>query len=110
MERYHKNKKKSLISWLDKFFSNVSSISNLPIKHIKASFIIFFLGIVTIFRGHFYNKKFHYIQNLKKSTEELRVEFLILKSNYEYNSKLSKIEKRANQLGLFLSKEPPVVI
>lgn len=68
------------------------------------------VGMTTIFRGHLYDKKIQKIQKMKRENENLRVEYIILKSNYEYNSSLSQVEKRANTLGLFAFKTPPKIL
>ena len=69
-------------------------------------FVLFlsFLGIVYIANAHYAEKKVRTIQSLQKEVKLLRWEYMSIKSENMYNSKLSEVKKVANEQGLRLRK------
>ena len=75
-------------------------------------FVLFlsFLGIVYIANAHFAERKVRRIQSLQKEVKLLRWEYMSLKSENMYDSKLSEVKKLANEQGLKLRKPKKIQV
>jgi len=73
-------------------------------KNLLFVLFISFLGIVYIANAHFAESKVRCIQDLQKEVKLLRWEYMSLKSENMYDSKLSEVKKIANEQGLKLRK------
>ena len=74
-------------------------------------FVLFlsFLGIVYIANAHYAEKKVRTIQSLQKKVKLLRWEYMSIKSENMYNSKLSEVKKVAEEEGLKLRKPKKII-
>lgn len=75
-------------------------------------FVLFcvMLAMIYIWNNHTAQKLVTEINHKAKELKELRWDYLTIKSDLMYKSKLSEVKQRANNLGLKELKEPPYKI
>jgi predicted membrane protein len=88
------------------FFIKKESLS----KFIPAIIIVVFLSIVYISLSHFHVKNLKEKEDLKKQLNELRSEYISVKSNLMKKSNQSEVAKRLETEGIKELRTPPKVI
>ncbi|NLR90747.1 MULTISPECIES: FtsL-like putative cell division protein [Flammeovirga] len=91
-----------------KFLSNDAEDENS--QYIQKVVFVTFLGIIYIANSFQAEKSHLRINQLEKSVERLRVEYSTLKYDFINESKRSKIEEKAANMGLVPLENAPIVI
>lgn len=85
--------------------SHLGALSaELLFKNLLFVLFISLLGLIYIANAHFAEKKVRQIQSMQRDVKQLRWEYMTLKSENMYNSKLSEVRKNAENDGLKLRK------
>lgn len=90
---------------VDKFFNE-----GLPLRFLSPILFITLLGIIYIGNLHYAEKNIRKINRLEVQVEDFRADYTTLKANYMYASKQSEVSKKALELGLTESENPPFKI
>lgn len=85
-------------------------IDGLPTRYLPIILYGFLLGVIYVGNTHYYERAARQAENLEQEIENLRVEFISLKSAYMLASKQSTVAKRVAPLGIIESNEPPFKI
>ncbi len=83
--------------------------AELLFKNLLFVLFISLLGLIYIANAHFAEKKVRQIQSMQRDVKQLRWEYMTLKSENMYNSKLSEVRKSAESDGLKLRKPRKIV-
>ena len=90
--------------------SHLGTLSaELLFKNLLFVLFISLLGLIYIANAHFAEKKVRQIQSMQREVKQLRWEYMTLKSENMYNSKLSEVRKNAENDGLKLRKPRKIV-
>ena len=100
------------------FFSLLENVINvekffdkgLPTQFLLPILFITALCIIYIGNLHFAEKSIRKISKLRVEVEDLRADFTTLKADYMYTSKQSEVAKKAAEIGLIESVDPPYKI
>ncbi len=87
-----------------------SSGTEVIFKNLLFVLFISFLGIVYIANSYFAEKKVRKIQALKKEVKDLRWEYMALRSEIMYESKLSEVSSKAEEKDIKLTKPLRIII
>lgn len=90
---------------LDELFERGVPLTYMP----KVLYVTVFV-IVYIANGHYAERNVRKIEKLKSEVEDLRADYITIKSEYMFQSKQSEVAKRAEPMGIYESSEPPVKI
>lgn len=82
----------------------------IPIEYLPKVLFCTVLVIIYIANGHFAERNARKIEKLKQEVEDLRADYITMKSDYMYESKQSEIAKRAATMGIYESDVPPTKI
>ncbi len=107
---YKKQKKESLFSLIEKFLQKTAISEGLPIKYLPYIIFIFILGLFYVANTHYHQKISRKISLLEEKVTDLRVSYTTIKASCMHNIKQSEIAKKANEIGLTESKQPPFII
>jgi len=101
----------SMFSALDKLM-NLDQLfeKGIPLEYLPKVLFCTGLVIVYIANGHYAERTARRIDKLKQDVEDLRADYITMKSDYMYQSKQSEIAKRAEVLGIYESDVPPTKI
>lgn len=90
---------------------NVSrQTSNLVFGNFSFMLFVGFLAILYVANAHFAEKQVRDIQKTKKEINELKWQYMSMKSNLMYRSMQSQIDTSLEQTGIDLSADGPKVI
>lgn len=92
---------KNLDDWIQWLFEKIS-------KNIQFLFFWFLLCMVYIWNNHLAQNLVRDINKKAKELKEMRWDYLTIKSDLMYESKLTEVLPRANQLGLEELNNPPI--
>jgi hypothetical protein len=81
-----------------------------PLEYLPKVLFCTALVIIYIANGHFAERNARKIEKLKLEVEDLRADYITMKSDYMYESKQSEIAKRAETMGIYESDVPPTKI
>ena len=79
----------------------------LPVRYLPYLLYISAIAIFYIGNSHYAEKNIREISRVKQQVEDLRADFTTLKSEYMFQSKLSEVAKRVDDMGLKASMDPP---
>ena len=82
----------------------------IPLEYLPKVLFCSALVIVYIANGHYAERTARKIDKLKAEVEDLRANYITIKSEYMYQSKQSEIAKRAEVMGIYESEVPPTKI
>ena len=82
----------------------------IPLEYLPKVLFCSVLVIVYIANGHYAERNARKIDKLKAEVEDLRANYITIKSEYMYQSKQSEIAKRAEAMGIYESEVPPTKI
>ena len=100
-----------LFRLINRFLRMDSSVSEvIHVRFLSQILFLAFLCLLYIGNRHYAEKKVRIINDLETEVEDLRADYTTLKADFMYKSKQSEVAKRAAELGLKESKEPPVLI
>lgn len=81
-----------------------------PLEYVPKVLFVTFLVIVYIANGHYAERNSRKIDKLKSEVEDLRADYITMKSEYMYQSKQSEVAKKAASMDIYESDSPPVKI
>lgn len=90
---------------VEKFFDK-----GLPVQFLMPFLFVTVLCIIYIGNLHYAEKNIRKSAKLRVAVEDLRADYTTLKAEYMYTSKQSEVAKKAMNLGLKESIEPPNII
>lgn len=90
---------------LDKLFEK-----GVPLEYVPKVLFCTFLVIVYIANGHYAERNARKVEKMKQEVEDLRADYITIKSEYMYQSKQSEVAKKAESMGIYESETPPVKI
>jgi len=98
----------TVFSAMDKLL-RVDSIftSGLPVRYVPRLGFITLLALLYIGNNHYASKNIVRLNKVNAEIEEMRVDYITLKSDYMSASKQSAVASRVQALGLTESKTPP---
>lgn len=88
----------------------VGNLLQFLLKNIHYVFFIFLLAMMYIANNHLAQKLVTDINHKAKELKELRWDYLTIKSDLMYQSKLTEVLPKANEIGLKELNEPPFKI
>jgi hypothetical protein len=81
-----------------------------PLEYLPRVLFCTVLVILYIANGHYAERTVRRIEKTKQEVEDLRADYITIKSEYMYQSKQSEIAKRAEAMGIYESSVPPTKI
>lgn len=90
-------------SYIQRFFE-------IAYRNIRFLFFVFILCMIYIWNNHLAQKLVTDINRKAKELKELRWDYLTIKSDLMYRSKLTEVLPRAESIGLVEMKNPPYKI
>lgn len=101
----------SFFTTIEKLVSMDDSLTQvIHVRFLPQILFIVTLCIIYIGSRHYAEKKIRAINKLENQVEDLRADFTTLKADYMYESKQSEVARKAKELGLAESDEPPFKI
>lgn len=101
----------SFFTGLEKLMSMDESLTQvIHVRFLPQILFVVTLCIIYIGSRHYAEKKIRAINRLESQVEDLRADFTTLKADFMYESKQSEVAKKARELGLAESDEPPFKI
>ena len=79
----------------------------LPVRYLPYILYVVAIGIFYIGNTHYAEKNIRLIDKLGVEVEDLRADYTTLKADYMFASKQSEVARKAKEMGLEESLEPP---
>ena len=106
-----KGARSSLFSGLEKKLKLESYFEEgFPVQYLPKILFVLFLTLVYIGNTHYAEKTTRAINKAQSEVEDLRADFITLKSDLMFSSKQSEVARRVKPLGLKESLRPPFKI
>lgn len=79
----------------------------LPVRYLPKAMFVVFICLLYIANNHWAERMVRKIDALQTEVEELRADYISLKSEYMFAGKQSEVAKRVKAMGLRESRTPP---
>jgi hypothetical protein len=101
----------SMFSAMDKFL-NLDQLfeTGVPLEYVPKVLFATVLVIVYIANGHYAERNARKVEKMKQEVEDLRADYITIKSEYMFQSKQSEVAKKAESMGIYESETPPTLI
>ena len=90
---------------LDSLFEKGVPLELMPKVLYATAFVIVYIA-----NGHYAERNARKIDKLKSEVEDLRADYITMKSEYMFKSKQSEVAKKAESMGIYESSEPATKI
>ena len=103
-------RKKNIFSLLEELGADKLIGPGIPLKLIPKVLFLVFLGALYINNGHRADNRVRRLSKVRQEVQDLRADYITLKSEYMLKGKYSEVIKKASGLGLYESTQPPYKI